>query len=404
MDIDKIQKDYPLLVGHMRSLGMGRVVCNAVEPMVHKMVEKKGQYVSYPDFFVKFIDKEGINGKTKRLGYYRATVRRIWAFDEYGHLPNKGAFMPILPKQLNYRSLNDIFKKIVDDYENIVKSKMLDPYTVKVDRNIVISFLAEMQRRGAETIEDITPQMIVAYFIKDGEYIRGNDIAAKLKKVLSNYTSQFPSLSELLKYIPKRKDVVNLQELVPDEDIKRAKEALNDKNSKLSLRDKAIIAIVLYTGMRGTDVAKLTLDNIDWTNDRIKTFQSKTDQLLILPLSPIVGNMIFEYIVKERPNMKTNRLFYNMQNIEHDVNGMIVGGIIQRFFEKLGIGRHRVRALRHYIASKLLSLGTEPAIISSILGHIDPETINHYLDMDIENLRECALDISIFPLNKDIFK
>lgn len=405
MDIDKVQRTYTDLIDHMKAKGMTKSACYAVNAMVRKMVEKKGQYISYPDFYAKFIDKEGIYGINQKLSYYRTTVRHIWAFDEYDHLPDGGQFKPIMNREVHYRSLNSVFRKIVDEYDDICKTKMLNRNTIKADKDIVIMFLANMQRQGAETIEDISPQMLVEHFIKDGEYIRGNAIGAKLKKVLGCFLTQYPHLETLLKYIPIRKNVVKLHEIVPDKEIQMAKEALQDKNFKVSRCVKAIVSIVLYTGLRGSDVAQLTIDNIDWANDRIKLLQSKTKQVLVLPLNPIVGNLIYEYIVTERPNIPGKRdLFFNQLNVELGMNTQIISNAIDCFFLKLGIKRRRVRVIRHYIASKLLNVGTELAIISSILGHINPESLNHYFDMDIEGLRECGLDISMFPYNKDIFR
>ena len=65
----------------------------------------------------------------------------------------------------------------------------------------------------------------------------------------------------------------------------------NDK-SKLTLRDKAVITIAMYTGLRGCDIAKMTIENIDFELDLITLEQSKTHQKLVLPLRAVVGNAI----------------------------------------------------------------------------------------------------------------
>lgn len=57
------------------------------------------------------------------------------------------------------------------------------------------------------------------------------------------------------------------------------------------------------------------------------------------------------------------------------------------------------RLLRHHIATYLLSQKVSQPVISSILGHLLPESLNHYVDSDIETLREFGLDISPYPLN-----
>ncbi|VDN47489.1 protein of unknown function [Petrocella atlantisensis] len=48
----------------------------------------------------------------------------------------------------------------------------------------------------------------------------------------------------------------------------------------------------------------LKLSDIDWNNDIITFRQSKTGNLVCLPLTPTVGNAIARYIVNERPDVE----------------------------------------------------------------------------------------------------
>lgn len=57
----------------------------------------------------------------------------------------------------------------------------------------------------------------------------------------------------------------------------------------------------MYTGLRGCDISALTLDSFDWEHDLIKITQAKTGQPLTLPLRAVVGNAVFDYLLKERP-------------------------------------------------------------------------------------------------------
>lgn len=80
----------------------------------------------------------------------------------------------------------------------------------------------------------------------------------------------------------------------------------------LSLRDKAIMTLLIHTGIRGADIAKMSMTNIDWKADRINIWQSKTDAPLCLPLTATVGNAIYDYIKYERQNkMGMSNLFFN---------------------------------------------------------------------------------------------
>jgi len=38
------------------------------------------------------------------------------------------------------------------------------------------------------------------------------------------------------------------------------------------------------------------------------------------------------------------------------------------------------------------------------LGHTSPESINPYVDADLEHLRECSLDIEDYPVAEKVFE
>ena len=67
-------------------------------------------------------------------------------------------------------------------------------------------------------------------------------------------------------------------------------------------------------------------------------------------------------------------------------------------------GRTGVRIFRHHLATALLENQVSPPVISSILGHTSPESINPYVDADLEHLRECSLSIEDYPVAQKVFE
>ncbi|HEY5563168.1 MAG TPA: tyrosine-type recombinase/integrase [Clostridiaceae bacterium] len=66
------------------------------------------------------------------------------------------------------------------------------------------------------------------------------------------------------------------------------------------LRSKAIVTILLATGMRPIDITELKLDDINWNNDNISFIQSKTGEGMNIELFPVMGSSIIRYMSKER--------------------------------------------------------------------------------------------------------
>jgi len=59
---------------------------------------------------------------------------------------------------------------------------------------------------------------------------------------------------------------------------------------------------------------------------------------------------------------------------------------------------------RHHMATALLENGISQPIISRILGHTSPASLDTYLSADFPHLKECALSIERFPLRKEVLK
>jgi hypothetical protein len=110
MDIKKLKKMHPELLEYMKANGFGSVAIGGVRVMLRRLFEYEGKYMSYNDFFKKFISREGLEGSTKKLGYYRTSVRTIQGFDEFDHFPNRLKFAPVQYRECSYAHLNTKFK------------------------------------------------------------------------------------------------------------------------------------------------------------------------------------------------------------------------------------------------------------------------------------------------------
>lgn len=166
-----------------------------------------------------------------------------------------------------------------------------------------------------------------------------------------------------------------------------------DRSSPKGKRDAAIIAIAAELAVRSSDIRNLKLSDIDWELCSISFTQSKTRKPNVLPLSEKVGAMIIDYL-RVRPQTDSEYLFVSM-NPPYDKMKTFASSF-QRYVHRSGVSipcnaHHGLHSLRATVATKLLSADVSPDIISSFLGHSDRETLNRYIRLDINNLRECAL-------------
>lgn len=75
--------------------------------------------------------------------------------------------------------------------------------------------------------------------------------------------------------------------------------------------------------------------------------------------------------------------------------------VVSRAIARVGIDmssrRHGAHVLRSSLASHLLADGKTYPEIRQVLGHASPDTARHYIRVEAERLRECAIEVSVFP-------
>lgn len=408
MDIPKLKSTYPVLVKHMEERGYGRVAIISVNVRLRLLFEHEGEYESYEEFYSRFISEDGMGGNNKRLKYYRTSVRIIQAFDEYGHLPNRLKFGPVQYRESAFGHLNEHYRLIVQTYKMRAKEEGKTDKSIKVESDAVSKLFHHFQLNGEHKIEDVTESSVLSFFYSDGTAKRGSAYLGKIRSVLKTcLRAGRVELTNALAFLPRIKKGRNNYAILSDSEIDIIKRTLEQDDS-INLRDKAIISTAMFTGLRGSDLANLSKTNLDWDNDRISLVQSKTGQPVVLPLLTSIGNSLMDYILGSRPqDTSLPNIFLNLHSVETPVRGDTIGAIARRFFARCGItppvGQNGIRLFRRYLATRALRNGDKPTIISSILGHIRRESLAPYLDADIDHLRGCGLDVSRYPVGKEVF-
>lgn len=77
----------------------------------------------------------------------------------------------------------------------------------------------------------------------------------------------------------------------------------------MELRDKAMLLLGLRMGLRASDIVNLKISDINWKDPSIQFMQQKTKSELVLPMPVEVGNAIFNYLTKGRPEAESKYIF-----------------------------------------------------------------------------------------------
>jgi integrase len=150
------------------------------------------------------------------------------------------------------------------------------------------------------------------------------------------------------------------------------------------------------------------MDSINWATEKLWIIQQKTEIPLELPLMPIVGNAIYDYITAERPDSDYRFLILSETRPFTPLVSRSIGSIVSKIFRVVGIrqdkgARKGTHIFRHHLASSLMGNGIPQPIIGRTLGHTSPDSLEPYLRADFVHLKECALSIEKFPVAEEVF-
>ena len=171
---------------------------------------------------------------------------------------------------------------------------------------------------------------------------------------------------------------------------------ISTPNGKL---EYSILCLLAYLGIRASDIAALRFENIDWNSGILSFAQFKTGQALTLPLLDEVKYPLIDYIKNARPDSPDSEHVFIKRRAPYACypDGRGIYAIVSQCMKASGIeikGRHfGPHALRHSLATNLLSENVPVSGISDILGHASTVTTETYLTTDETHLKELSLEV-----------
>lgn len=158
--------------------------------------------------------------------------------------------------------------------------------------------------------------------------------------------------------------------------------------------DAAITLLALTTGMRACDIVALEIASVDWRTSTITTVQQKTGNPVTVPMGEGLAEALGRYLLEERPESRSGNVFVR-QKAPHVpyADHSAVYAATRRTLAAAGVAGGGTRLLRHNAASKMLKAGTPLPVISSVLGHADPDSTNVYMEADERSMAACVLPL-----------
>jgi len=155
-----------------------------------------------------------------------------------------------------------------------------------------------------------------------------------------------------------------------------------------------MILLLATYGLRGIEVIRLNLNDIDWRKNLLHVRARKAGNNTVYPLASSVAHAVIDYLKRARPHCDDRRVFLSVKAPYRPlVYTWSLGDKIRQYMRKAGVNvpRPGTHTFRYSCAQSLLIKDTPLKIISDYIGHSHPETTQQYLKIAVNDLREVAL-------------
>jgi site-specific recombinase XerD len=159
-------------------------------------------------------------------------------------------------------------------------------------------------------------------------------------------------------------------------------------------RDLAVVMMFSRLGLRASEVAGLTLDDIDWAGGRLSVV-GKSARRLTLPAD--AGTALVDYL-RVRPARGTDRaVFLRARPPWVRLSRQGISGIVARLAARAGLGTIHAHRLRHTVATQVLAAGGSLVEARELLGHSHTDVTASYARTDLASLRVLMLPWGRLP-------
>lgn len=293
--------------------------------------------------------------------------------------------------------MNILNSKYLDDF--LTRSNHLNSNTARHKRSHITYFLAYLENKEID-ISNLKPVDVYDYI--DSLSLASQTISG-IKFTIREFINfmyeqgfiSFDGYKVFPVILTNKRD--RILSYYSDEEIKLILKQIDIKKARFPLRNKCMILLASLLGLRASDIVGLKIDEIKWDKNIIEKNQKKTSNRVIVPIPINLKLLLIQYIKEERSKMYESDLVFLNPSNGNIYSTSVLYQLVDDCVRSSGIDtknrKHGPHALRHSLATRLLSGNTPMPIITGILGHKNINTTSTYLSIDIEELRFLCLEV-----------
>ena len=272
-------------------------------------------------------------------------------------------------------------REALDEYINVYMAYRNFAERTRVEyQNDIEGFIEFSEKSGVVSAGDVGLP-IIERFVANLEHIGFASLTRKRKVVSIRSFLLFLYQDGYIDTNIAKKIIVPFAEstapnILTQTECDRLREACSDNP-----RDRAIIELLLQTGIKLSELTRLTLNDVEFEKmgERVSGFvrvvgsRGKKDRLV--PINSQTCFTLKNYLLARKGELN-NALFLNRFGELLGDRG--VQKILRKHFKKAGIGRASIHTLRHTFGIQHVAKGTNLKSIQDVMGHKDMRTTSLY--------------------------
>jgi integrase/recombinase XerD len=280
----------------------------------------------------------------------------------------------------------------------LVEERGLRPASVLGYRHHLDRFEAYLRRIGVRSVGELSPAVLSAFVVERAAAgLAKNTVrdGAGVLRVFLRYAHREGVIASDLSAAVEWPQVYRLSGIprsISWEDVNRVLAGV-DRRTEAGRRDYAILLLLVTYGLRGREVAALTLDDIDWKRDRLAIPERKAGHSTAFPLSAVVGEAILDYLQHGRPATSERHVFFRAVAPRKPIGPAAVSALARFYLLKadVQVPRPGSHTLRHSAVQRLVDASFDLKTIDDFVGHRSARSTEVYAKVAVEALREVAL-------------
>ncbi len=274
--------------------------------------------------------------------------------------------------------------------DHLVLERGLSENTRLAYRHDLNEFLNDMIRRGINGIQHVQRKDILDFLMDEKKRgLAASSLARHLVaiKVFFRYLSGEGLLAV---NVADAMDSPRLWKILPPflsvAEVDRLLAAPDASSTRGGLRDKAMLETFYATGLRVSELAALTLDDIHFEADYIRCV-GKGDKERVVPIGRSAQAAVQSWLANGRPHYAKRaapdcRVIF-LSRMGTSLDRTVIWRHIKTYARQAGITKRiSPHMLRHSFASHLLANGASLRTIQEMLGHSDIATTQIYTHVD----------------------